>query len=158
MENINKVQQTELNEDHSNEGDPSNREFFMKSRKDTQNTIANSLNFKTPTKKVQDKFRKVNRSCKPRIIPPLERERKTIISPEEIADNYENILKNPHKKSKPGKNRKRKKEEDLQYNKPFTDRELITAIKQQNNTASGEDIIHPQMIKKTTTRDTKVPA
>ena len=41
-----------------------------------------------------------------------------------------------------------KKEEEPPYNKPFTDRQLKTAIKQQNNTATGEDTIHPQMIKK----------
>ena len=31
------------------------------------------------------------------------------------------------------------------YNKPFT--EIKVAIKQQKNTALGEDTIHPQMIK-----------
>ena len=42
----------------------------------------------------------------------------------------------PIKKSKPGKHAKRKKE-DPSYYKPFTDRELKTAIKQQMNTAPG---------------------
>ena len=46
-----------------------------------------------------------------------------------------------------GKQRKRKKEEELPYNELFTDRELKIAIKQQKNTAPGEDTIHPQMIK-----------
>ena len=42
-----------------------------------------------------------------------------ITSPVEIADTfadyYANILRDPHKKSKPEKNKKRKKEEELQY-------------------------------------------
>ena len=62
-----------------------------------------------------------------------------------------------HKKSKPGKNRNKKREEELPYNKPFTVRELSAAKIQQKNTAPGEDTIHPQMIK-TTTRNTEVPA
>ena len=41
----------------------------------------------------------------------------------------------------------KQKKEDLPYNKPFTDRELKTVIKQQNNTAPGEDTNHPQIIK-----------
>ena len=35
-----------------------------------------------------------------------------------------------------------KKEEDLPYNKPFTDGELKIVIKQQKNTVPGEDTIH----------------
>ena len=34
--------------------------------------------------------------------------------------------------------------EELTYNKPFTDWELEIAIKQQMNTAPGEDNIHPR--------------
>ena len=45
-------------------------------------------------------------------------------------------------------NQGKQKEEEPLYNKPFTDRELKTAINQQKNTAPGEDTIHPQMIKK----------
>ena len=56
-----------------------------------------------------DKFRKVIRNYKSRAKPQLERG-EIITSPEEIADNladhYSNISKYPHKKSKPGKNRK----------------------------------------------------
>ena len=52
------------------------------------------------------------------------------------------ISKNPHKKSKPWKNRNKMKEEELPYNK------LKLAINQQKNTALGEDTIHPQMVKK----------
>ena len=55
--------------------------------------------------------------------------------PDEIADtfadHYANILRDLHEKSELWKYRKRKKEEDLLYNKFFTDRELKTAIKQQ---------------------------
>ena len=64
----------------------------------------NSLNSKTPTKKVWNKFRKVNGNYKPIIIPPLERGRNTLASPDEItdalADCYANISRDPHKKSK----------------------------------------------------------
>ena len=38
--------------------------------------------------------------------------------------------------------------------KPFTDRELKTAINHQKNTAPREDTIHPQMIKKKLTPET----
>ena len=60
---------------------------------------------------MRDKFRNVNRNYKTRIIPPLkkERNRNIITSPDEVADYYANTLRDPHKKSKPGKNRKRKK-------------------------------------------------
>ena len=42
----------------------------------------------------------------------------------------------------------RKKEEELPYKKAFTDKELKAAIKQQKNTAPGEDTIHSQIIKR----------
>ena len=94
-----------------------------------------------------DKFRKVNGNYTPRTILPLERGGSIIDLPDVIvdtfADHYANILRDPHKKSKPMKNRKRKKEEELPYNKPFIDKELKAAIKQQNKTAPGEDTIHP---------------
>ena len=70
----------------------------------------------------------------------------------------QNILKDLHKKSKPGKIRNKKREEELPYNKPFKDRELKATINQHKNTAPGEDNIYLQMINKTTTRDTDVPA
>ena len=54
-------------------------------------------------------------------------------------------------KSQVEKNKNKKREKEL----PFTDRELKVAINQQKNTAPGEHTIHPQMIKKTTTRDTE---
>ena len=111
----------------------------------------NSLNSKTPTKNVWDKFRKVNGNYKPRTI-PLERAGNIITLLQEIAetfyDHYANISRDPHKKSKPGKNRKRKKEEELPFNKLFTDRELKTTIKQQSNTTPEEDTIHPHMMKR----------
>ena len=48
-----------------------------------------------------------NGNYKPRIIPSLKRRGNLITSPEEItdtfADQYENISRNPHKKSKQGK-------------------------------------------------------
>ena len=96
-----------------------------------------------------EKFRKVNRNYKPKIVLPLDRGGNIITSPDEIADYYANISKDLHKKSKPRKNRNNKREED---------RELKAAINQQKNTAPGEDTIPPQMIKKTTTRDAEVPA
>ena len=70
-----------------------------------------ALNFRTSTKKVMDKFKKLNRNYKPRIISPLEREENTITSPDKIADifanHYANILRDPNNKSKPGKHRKK---------------------------------------------------
>ena len=47
-----------------------------------------------------ENFRKVNGNYKPRIVLPLDRGRKIITSPDEIAD--------PYKKSKPRKNRNKK--------------------------------------------------
>ena len=72
----------------------------------------NSLNSRTPSKKVWDKFRKVNGNYKPRIIQTLESGGNIIISPKKIsdtfvADHYANISRDPHKKSKQGKNRKK---------------------------------------------------
>ena len=58
----------------------------------------------------------------------------------------------PIRKLSQEKNRKRKKEDYHIINHSQT--ELKTAIKQQKNTAIGEDTLHPQMKKKTTTRDT----
>ena len=42
-------------------------------------------------------------------------------------------------------------------NNPTTNHLQKTAIKQQKNTVLGEDTIHLQMIKKTTTRNIEVP-
>ena len=76
-------------------------------KKDTWNKFVNSLNIRTPAKKVWDKFRKVNGNYNPRIVLPLEKGRSIITSPDEIADtfadHYANISKDLHKKSKPGK-------------------------------------------------------
>ena len=73
----------------------------------------NSLNSRTPTKKVCDKIRKVNRNYKPRTKPALERGGNIIISLDEIADtfadHYANISRDQHKKSKPEINRNRKR-------------------------------------------------
>ena len=84
------------------------RRVIKQSFKESQN----SLNPRTPTKKVQDKFRKVNRNYKPRTIPPLERGETIITSPAEVADtfadHYANILRDSYKKRKPVKNRKKK--------------------------------------------------
>ena len=50
--------------------------------------------------------------------------KKLITSPGKIADifadHYAKILRDPHRKSEP------KKKEEKPYNKPFTDRELMT--------------------------------
>ena len=109
-ENINETQQTELNQDHYKVGEPLNR-VFRKVRKNTWNKFINSLNFRTPTKEVWDKFKKVIKNYKPRIISPLESEGNIITSPEEIADtfadHYANILRDPYK-NKPEKTRKKK--------------------------------------------------
>ena len=86
-------------------------ESFGKVGKDTWNKFMNSLNFRTPTKKMWDKFRKVNRNYIPKIIPPLERRGNIITSPDKIADNftgkYANILRDPHQKIKIKKKTKR---------------------------------------------------
>ena len=121
---------------------------FRKARKDTWNKFVNLLNFRTPTKKVWDKFKEVKGNYIHRTKSPLERGGNTYTSTDEIADHYANILRVPYKKNKPGKHRKRKKEEDLSYNKPFTDRELKQVIKKQKNNVYGENTIHPQMIKR----------
>ena len=42
---------------------------------------------------------------------------------------------------------KRKKPDNQLYNKPFIERELKAAIKQQKNTAPWENNIHPQVRK-----------
>ena len=72
---------------------------FRKARKDTWSKLVNSLNSRTPTKKVWEQFRKVNRNYNPRIFPPLDRGGNIIISPDKIADtfadHYANIAKKP---------------------------------------------------------------
>ena len=45
-------------------------------------------------------------------------------------------------------NKGKQKEEELRYNKPFTEIENENSHKKQKNTAPEEDTIHPQMIKK----------
>ena len=72
------------------------------------NKFVNSLNARTPTKKVWEKFRKLNKNYIPRIVPPLDRGGNIISSSDKIADRYAYISKDPYKKSKPGKNRKEK--------------------------------------------------
>ena len=47
-------------------------------------------------------------TIKKRTMSPLERGGNIITSPDEIADHYTNISRDPHKKSKTGKNRKKK--------------------------------------------------
>ena len=73
---------------------------FRKARKDTWNKFVNSLNSKNPTKKVLDKFKKVNRNYKPRKIPPLAKGRNIITTPDDIADtfadHYANISRDSH--------------------------------------------------------------
>ena len=66
-----------------------------------------SPNSITPIKKGWDK--KVNINYNLSIIPPLKREGNTITLSDEIADHYANTSRDPHKKSKPWKHRKRKK-------------------------------------------------
>ena len=112
----------------------------MKARKDTWQKFINSLNSRTPTK-VWDKFRKINENYKSRTIPPLERGGNIITSPEEIADHYANISRAFHKKIKP---LKKQKEEEMPYNKPFTDRGRTENSKKTKNAALGEDIIRPR--------------
>ena len=65
-----------------------------------------------------------------------------------MSDHYANISRDQNKERKTGKHRKRKKEEELSDNEPFTERELKSAMNQQKNTTPGEDSIHPQMIKR----------
>ena len=54
----------------------------------------------------------VNKNNNPRTITPLDKGGNIITSPDDIAetfaDYYANILREPHKKSKPGENRKKK--------------------------------------------------
>merc|ERR1711976_241271 len=59
---------------------------FRKARKDSWNKFVNSLNSRTPTKKVGEKFRKVTGNYKPRRIPPKEKRGSIISTPNEIAE------------------------------------------------------------------------
>ena len=81
------------------------KRVFRKARKGKWNKFVNSLNSRTQTKKVWDKFRKVNGNYKPRTILLLEKGGSIITSPDEIADtfadHYSNISRDPHKKTKP---------------------------------------------------------
>ena len=76
---------------------------FRKARKDALNKLVNSLNSRSPTKMVWDKFRKVNGNYKPRTKPPLERGGNIITSPDEIvnifADHYSNISRDSIRKA-----------------------------------------------------------
>ena len=80
------------------------RQTFRKARKVTWNKFVNSLNSRTPTKKVWEKFKKVSGNYKPRIIPPIERGGSKISRPDKIADtfavHYANISRDPKKKGK----------------------------------------------------------
>ena len=76
------------------------QKVFGKARKHIWNKFIYSINSRTPTKKV-------NGNYKPRIVPPLDTRRNIITTHDEIADHYANISIDLHKKSKPGKNRKK---------------------------------------------------
>ena len=80
---------------------------FRKAKKDTWNKFVNSLNSRTTTKKVWEKFKKVNGNSKPRIVPPIENGGSIITPPDEIADTfavyYANISRDPQKERKTGK-------------------------------------------------------
>ena len=92
---------------------------FRKARKDTWNKFVNSLSSRTPTKKVWEKFKKVNGNYKPRIISPIERGGSIITTPDEIADtfavHYANILRDPQKKENREKGRKKKNYHTMNY-------------------------------------------
>ena len=64
---------------------------FKKARKNTWNKFVNSLNSKILNNNVWEKFRKVNRNYKPKIVPLLDRGGKIIISPDEIAANFADL-------------------------------------------------------------------
>ena len=76
--------------------------LFRKARK-----FVKSLNSRTPTKKVWNKFRKLNGNYKPWIIPPLERGGNTNTSPDEITYTTMQIHQNTFIKNT-RKNRKMK--------------------------------------------------
>ena len=84
--------------------EPSNREFSGK--------LERIHETRTLIKKVWDKFRKINKNYKSRIIPPLERGRNIVTLPNEIADicadHYANTSKKPYKKNKPQKTERRR--------------------------------------------------
>ena len=61
---------------------------FRKTRKDTWSKFVNSLNSRTPTKKVWEKFRKVDGNFKPRRIPTIEKGGNTISTSDEIAETF----------------------------------------------------------------------
>ena len=82
-------------------------------------------------------------------IKKVEKEEKMINQHNEIAKifayHYAKISRDPYIKSKPKKYRRRKKQDNQPYDEPFTEREVKAVIKQQKNTAPGEDTIHPQV-------------
>ena len=98
---------------------------FRKARKDTWNKFVNSLNSRTPTKKVWEKFRKVNGNYKPRRIPPIEKGGSIISTPTEIAetfaDHYTNISRDQNKERR----KMKKKEEEERRRRKMKKKERI---------------------------------
>ena len=117
----------------------------------------NSLNSRTPTKNVWDKFRNITGNYKSRTIPQLETRKNIITSPDEItdtfADHYVNILRNPGKKSKSRKTRKEKSYHIINYSQTRTEK---SHTKKEYSTWRGYNSSPDD--KKTTTRDTEVLA
>ena len=127
------------------------QKVFRKTRKDTWNKFINLLNSRTSTKKVWEKFKKVNGNYKPRRIPPIEKGGSIISTSDEIAEtfavHYTNISRDQNKERKQGNTEKGKKKKS--YNTMnHSQKEVKSALNQQKNTTPGEDTIHPQMIKR----------
>ena len=75
---------------------------FRRARKDSWHKYINSLNARTPTKKVWERLKKINRNYTPRPISPLESGGRTITQPKEIAETfveyYKEISQNTQKR------------------------------------------------------------
>ena len=97
---------------------------------------------------VWDKLKKVNGSNKPRIVPHWRREERWLPDITKLQKFLQTTIQKFQEIYTWLKEiNKRKQQDNQMYNYPFIERKLKAAIKQQKNTAPGEDTIHPQMIK-----------
>ncbi|KAF4520292.1 hypothetical protein B566_EDAN004351, partial [Ephemera danica] len=128
-------------------------------KQQTWQKYVSSLNLRTPIKEVWEKVRRIEGNFRNSSIPAIASNGNMITSPKEISNLLAEFFasvsnaKNYNEKFLRIKETKEKIPLDfkttdkLDYNKPFTKWELLTAIKEAKSSAPGQDQIHIEMIK-----------
>ena len=136
------------------------RRTIKSAKRNTWKSYVSKLNHKTPIKKVWDMIRKISGKSKAPSYTHLNTCRETkATSKEDIANTLgETFLKNSSSQNYSEKFKHIKMQQEKnninfkslnneEYNNPFNLLELIDAIQKSNNTATGPDEVHYQMLK-----------